>query len=183
MSSPAIEYSGDGGYAGHEAFASLADMANQTFDGFERLARLNLQTMKTTLAEQHGIALEAIDTRSFDWMLTLPTAAAQAGLKKTLAYWQHFHAIAVETASNNVGAGWEGFTQCSRWFEAALSDAARTRAGAPLVLTAPDESLPLSTQADAGGAVGMAGVTKAGGKKRSVDIVDSSGNVVSSVKQ
>jgi phasin family protein len=177
MSSPAIEYSGDAGYAGREAFASLADMANQTFDGFERLARLNLQTVKTTLAEQHGIALEAIDSRSFDWILTLPSAAAQAGWKKALAYWQHVHAIAIETTSNNVGAGWEGFTQCTRWFEAALSEAARTRADAPLVLAAPDETLPVPAQADG------AGVTKASGKKRSVDIVDSSGNVVSSVKQ
>jgi phasin family protein len=177
MSSPAIEYSGDAGYAGREAFASLADVAHQTFDGFERLARLNLQTMKTTLAEQHGMALEAIDARSFDWVLTLPAAAAQAGMKKAFAYWQHVHAIAVETTSNNVGAGWEGFTQCTRWFEAAFSDAARTRTGASLVLAAPDESLAPPQQADAGGAV------KAASKKRTVDVVDSSGNVVSSVKQ
>jgi len=177
MSSPAIEHSGDAGYAGREAFASLADMANQTFDGFERLARLNLQTMKTTLAEQHSVALEAIDARSFDWILTLPAAAAQAGWTKAMAYWQHVQAIAVETTSNNVGAGWEGFSQCTRWFESALSEAARTRTNPPLVLAAPDESLPVSTQADG------AGMTKPSGKKRSVDIVDSSGNVVSSVKQ
>lgn len=177
MSSPAIEYSGDAGYAGREVFASLADMANQTFDGFERLARLNLQTMKTSLAEQHGVAIEAIDARSFDWMLTLPAGAAQAGLKKAFAYWQHVHAIAVETTSNNLGAGWEGFTQYTRWFTSALWDTTRTRAGAPLVLAAPDGSLPESMQADG------AGSAKASGKKRSVDIVDAAGNVVSSVKQ
>jgi phasin family protein len=177
MSSPAIEYSGDTGDAGREAFASLADIANQTFDGFERLARLNLQTMKTTLAEQHGIALEAVQARSFDWMLTLPAAAAQAGMKKAFAYWQHVHTIAIETTSNNVGAGWEGFSRCTGWFSSALSDAGRTRGGAPLVLASPDESLPIPTQTD-----GM-GVAKAGGKKRSVDIVDSAGHIVSSVKQ
>jgi hypothetical protein len=98
-------------------------------------------------------------------------------MKKAFAYWQHVHAIAVETTSNNVGAGWEGFTQCTRWFEAAFSDAARTRTGASLVLAAPDESLAPPQQADAGGAV------KAASKKRTVDVVDSSGNVVSSVKQ
>jgi len=88
-------YPVEAGHAGRTAFSSMAEIANHTFDGFERLARLNLQTMKTTLAEQHGIALEVVDERSFDWLLTLPVAQAQAGLKKTLAYWQRVNAIAV----------------------------------------------------------------------------------------
>lgn len=177
MSSLAIDYSGDAGHAGQTVFASMADIANQTFDGFERLTRLNLQTVKTTLAEQHGIALEAVDSRSYDWLLTLPVAGAQAGFTKTLAYWQHVNAIAVETAANNAGAGWEGFTECTRWFTSALSDAGQTRTGGPLVLSAPDANLPVPAEN------ATPEPTKAGGKKRSVEIVDSSGNVVSSTKQ
>ena len=34
MSSLAIDYSGDAGHAGQTVFASMADIANQTFDGF-----------------------------------------------------------------------------------------------------------------------------------------------------
>jgi len=177
MSTLAMGYPVEAGHAGRAAFTSMADIANQTFDGFERLARLNLQTMKTTLAEQHGIALEAVDSRSFGWLLTLPVAQAQAGLKKTLAYWQHVNAIAVETAANNAGAGWEGFTECTQWWSAALADAGRTRAGGPRVLSSPDANVPVSTGSDS------AETPKTGGKKRSVDIVDSAGNVVSSVKQ
>ncbi len=144
MSSLAIDYSGDVGRTGRAVFASMADIANQTFDGIERLTRLNLQTVKTTLAEQHGIALEAVDSRSFDWLLTLPVAGAQAGFTKTLAYWQHVNTIAAETTANNAGAGWEGFTECTRWVATALSDAAHTGTGGPFVLPASDANLPVA---------------------------------------
>jgi phasin family protein len=180
MSSLAVDYSGaapQSGAAAQAAFASMADIANQTFDGFERLTRLNLQTMKTTLAEQHGIALEAIDSRSVGWILTLPTAQAQAGFKKTLAYWQHVGEIATETAANNAGAGWEGLTACTDWLARAYSEVAHSRTGGPLVLASPEENLPVEVEGQTQAA------TRASGKKRAVDIVDGSGNVVSSVKQ
>ncbi|PMS23097.1 hypothetical protein C0Z18_02455 [Trinickia dabaoshanensis] len=181
MSSPAIDFSGDisrANSAAQAAFASMADIANQTFDGFERLTRLNLQTVKTTLAEQHGIAREAIDTRSFTWIVTLPTAQAQAGFKKTVAYWQHLSAIATETAANNAGASWEGLSACTTWLASAYSEAVRSRTEGALVLASPDAALPVPVDEPA-----LAAGAKAGGKKRSVDIVDSSGHVVSSVKQ
>lgn len=177
MSSTAIDYSGEAEHVGYAAFAAMADITNQTFDGFERLARLNLQTIKTTLAEQHGFALEAVDSRSLDWMLALPAMGAQAGFKKALAYWQHVHSIAIETASNNAGAGWEGLTECTGWFSSVFGRAVRTRATGPLVLSGPDAELPIPVAASAPES------TKTSGKKRSVDIVDSAGNVVSSVKQ
>jgi phasin family protein len=180
MSSLAIDYSGaaaQGSSAAQAAFASMADIANQTFDGFERLARLNLQTMKTTLAEQHGIALEAIGSRSIAWVMTLPAAQAQAGFKKTLAYWQHVNEIATEKAANNAGAGWEGLTACTDWLARAYTTASHSRTGGPLVLASPEENLPVEVEGQ------TQALTKAGGKKRSVDIVDGSGNVVSSVKQ
>ena len=108
----------------------------------------------------------------------MPTAQAQAGFKKTLAYWQHLSAIAAETVANNAGASWEGLTACTGWLASAYSEAARSPAGGALVLTSPDASLPVPVEE-----TGLAASTKAGGKKRSIDIVDDSGNVVSSVKQ
>lgn len=182
MSSPAIDYSGagmQGGAAARAAFASMVDIANQTFDGFERVTRLNLQTIKTTLAEQHGIALEAVDSRSIAWVVTLPVAQAQAGFKKALAYWQHLNAIATETASNNAGAGWEGITACTDWFASAYADTRRQAAG-PLVLASPDANVPTSVDESS---PMSATSTKTSGRKRLVDIVDGAGNVVSSVKQ
>lgn len=180
MSSLAVDYSSEATHAGspaQAAFASIADIATQTFDGFERLARLNLQTMKTTLAEQHGIAIEAIDTRSFDWIFTLPTAQAQAGFKKSLSYWQHLSAIASETVSNNAGAGWEGFSACTQWLASTYSDIASSRQGGSLVLASPDVNLPVPAGPD------VEVPAKVSAKKRTVDIVDGAGHVVSSVKQ
>ena len=175
MSSPVLDYAGPAGRSGHAAFFPMADIANQTFAGFERLTRLNLQTVKTMLAEQHGIAREAADSRSLDWMLALPTAQAQAGFKKTLAYWQHVNEIAVETATQNAGAGWEGFRECTQWLASAVSDAARARPSGP--------SLLLAASGSAEGETSLSTASKPGGKKRAVEIVDGSGNVVSSVKQ
>lgn len=193
MSTPVIAYSGNAENAenaenaGYAAFASMADIANQTFAGFERLARLNLQTVKTMLAEQHGIALEAIDSRSLGWVLTLPTAQAQAGFKKTLAYWQHVNEIAVETATQNAGASWEGFRACTQWLAAAVSDAARARARPSLLLAASDAassvSAAIESATESATESASSATAKPGGKKRSVDIVDGAGNVVSSVKQ
>lgn len=183
MSSPVIDYAGGAGHAGQAALASMVDLANQTFAGFERLTRLNLQTMETMLAEQHGIALEAVDSRSLGWTLTLPMAQAQAGFKKTLAYWQHVNEIAVETATQNAGAGLEGFRECARWLASARAKGAGSPLGESLLLTASGAQASAESDTDAGSEAGVTLATKAGGKKRSVDIVDGSGNVVLSVKQ
>ncbi|MGN6315467.1 phasin family protein [Trinickia sp.] len=183
MSSPVIDYAGGVGHAGQAALASMVDLANQTFAGFERLTRLNLQTMKTMLAEQHGIALEAADSRSLSWTLTLPMAQAQAGFKKAFAYWQHVNEIAVETATQNAGAGLEGFRECARWLASAKADGAGSPLGESFLLTAAGAGASAAGDVDAGREAESHMATKAGGKKRSVDIVDGSGNVVSSVKQ
>ena len=183
MSSPVIDYAGSARHAGHAGLASMVELVSQTFAGFERLARLNLQTMKTMLAEQHGIALEAADSRSLSWMLTLPMAQAQAGFKKTLAYWQHVNEITVETATQNAGAGWEGFRECTQWFAQAVSESARPPVRPSLLLSPSDamSSIPAAGESAIESASSATG--KPGGKKRSVDIVDGAGNVVSSVKQ
>lgn len=182
MSSPVLDYAGNAGRSGYAALFSMVDIAAQTFGGFERLTRLNLQTIKTMLAEQHGIALATVDSRSLDWMLTLPTAQAQAGFKKTLAYWHHVNEIAVETAAQNAGAGWESFRECTQWLASSASEAARARSsGSSLLLAAAEASLaaPDATVDEAP----LSGGSKSSGKKHSVDLVDASGHVVSSAKQ
>lgn len=183
MSSPVIDHTRSAGHVRQAAIASMVDLANQTFAGFERLARLNLQTMKTMLAEQHGIALEVVDSRSLGWMLTLPVAQAQAGLKKSLAYWQHVNEIAVETATQNAGAGWEGFRECAQWLGAAGGEAARTRPRESLLLSASGAGVSASAGAASQNDAEMSLSARSGGKRRAADIADGAGNVVSSVKQ
>ena len=164
------------GRAGSFAMTSVAEIANRSFEAFERFTRLNLQTVKTALAEQEQIAQEAVATRSLEWIVTLPTAQAQAAFKKVLAYWGHVANIATETTVHNVGASLETATECAQWTAALFADAAdRSRSPTSLVLASPEATLPV---------VPDDGTSPRGSsKKRAVEIVDGSGNVVSSTKQ
>lgn len=126
MNSPAIEATGE---LGRSTAASIGDIAARTLEGLERLAHLNLQTVKTTLAEQQQIADEAITTRSLEWAMTLPSAQTQAAFKKVLAYWHHVSNIVVETGSDNVGYGWRSLNGYSQWAASMLDEVTRNHSG------------------------------------------------------
>lgn len=164
MSTPQFEYPRQGGSF---VVASVADVANRTFEGFERLAHLNLQTVKTTLAEQEEIAQEAVSSHSLEWLVTLPSAQAQASFTKTLAYWHHVNSITVETVTNNMGSSWESLTECAKWATSLFVDAAsRVPAGGSPSLAAPDAHLPGVDEAEAEVAAEVAASAKPSGKKR-----------------
>lgn len=173
MSTLAVDQAGR---AGSFAMTSVAEIVNRSFEAFERFTRLNLQTVKTALAEQEQIAQEAVATRSLEWVVTLPAAQAQAAFKKMLAYWGHVNNIATETTVHHVGASLETANECAQWAATLFADAAdRSRSQTSLVLASPEATLPVPVD-DAASARGSS-------KKRAVEIVDGSGNVVSSTKQ
>ena len=181
MNSPAIE---SAGRIGKSAIVSFSDMADRTLDGLQRMAQLNVQTVKTTLAEQQQIADEVLAARSLDWVITLPSAQSQAALKKALSYWSDASNIAIETVADNVGCGWSSFNDYSQWAVSVLDEAselARTggfpSASTNLVVTDPDAQLPATVES------AQTASTKMGGKGRSANLVDSEGKSVSSTKQ
>ncbi|NRO94696.1 TIGR01841 family phasin [Paraburkholderia sp. NMBU_R16] len=181
MNTPALE---SAGRIGKSTIGSLSDMADRTLDGLQRMTQLNVQTVKTTLAEQKEIADEVLATRSLDWVLTLPSAQSQAALKKALAYWGHASNIAIETVADNVGCSWSSLNDYSRWAASLLDDAselaragADTSASTSLVVTDPDAQLPATVESTEAASV------KTGGKGRSVNLVDSEGKSVSSTKR
>ena len=198
MNSPAVE---SAARIGKSAIGSFSDIADRTLDGLQRMAELNVQTVKTTLEEQQEIADEVLSSRSLDWIITLPSAQSQAALKKALAYWSHASNIAIETVADNVGCGWSSFNDYSQWAVSFLDDAselARTGASAStsLVLTDPDARLPATVEsaqaaaqtatqaaAQAASQASQAASGKMGGKGRSANLVDSEGKSVSSTKQ
>jgi len=169
---------------GQSAIVSFSDIADRTLDGLQRMTQLNVQTVKTTLAEQQAIADEVLSAQSLDWVLTLPSAQSQAALNKALAYWGHASNIAIETVADNVGCGWSSLNDYSRWAVALLDDAselartgAYTSASTSLVVTDPDAQLPATVEST------QAASVKTGGKGRSAHLVDSEGKSVSSTKQ
>lgn len=181
MNSPAIESAGP---IGKSPIVSFSDIADRTLDGLQRMTELNVQTVKTTLAEQQEIADEVLASRSLDWVLTLPSAQGQAALKKALAYWSHASNIAIETVADNVGCGWSSLNDYSRWAVSLIDDAselartgASTSASTSLVVTDPNAQLPATVES------AQAASVKTGGKGRSANLVDSEGKSVSSTKQ
>lgn len=176
MNTPAVEYSGS---FAPTAALPIADIASRTFEGFERLAQLNIQTLKESLAEQQEIAEEAVNARSLERMITLPSAQSQAVLKKGLAYWQEASNIAIETAADNVGCGWCTLNDYSRWATTLFGDAAATMSGpasTELVVVDPDATLPSVLEAAPPPA-------KQTGTGRGTNIVDTEGHSLSRKKQ
>ncbi|GLU30637.1 phasin family protein [Trinickia caryophylli] len=176
MNTLAVEYSG--AFA-PTAVLPIADIASRTFEGLERLAQLNIQTLKESLVEQREIAEEAVTARSFERMVALPSAQSQAVLKKGLAYWQEASNIAIETAADNVGYGWGTLNDYSRWAATLFGDPATMMPGpasTELVVVDPDATLPSALEA-------APPLAKQTGMGRGTNIVDPEGNSLSRKKQ
>ena len=65
---------------------TLFGLIGQAFQGAEQLAKLNLQTIKTLLAEGQDSGQSALSAKSLPELLELQTAALQAAPTKALAY-------------------------------------------------------------------------------------------------
>jgi phasin family protein len=72
---------------------TLFGVSGQAFEGVEKLVALNLQTIKTVLAETEESSKTALASKSpADWM-KVQTAALQAAPQKAMAYGQQVQAI------------------------------------------------------------------------------------------
>ena len=75
------------------------DYVNEVVAGFERVVELNVQTVKTSLAEHRALADAALSARSFSEAIDLQSQQMPAAVKKTFAYWRHVEDISVTTQS------------------------------------------------------------------------------------
>ena len=72
---------------------TLFGLSGQAFESVEKLVALNLQTVKTVLAETEESSKTALESKSpADWM-KVQTAALQAAPQKAMAYGQQVQAI------------------------------------------------------------------------------------------
>lgn len=78
---------------------TLFGLTTKAFEGVEKLVELNLQVVKTTLAENVENAKKALSARDAQELLALQAAAVQPVAEKTLAYTRHLYEIASETQS------------------------------------------------------------------------------------
>ena len=72
---------------------TLFDLSTRAFEGVEQLVALNLQTIKTVLAESKETSLSALQAKSPADLLKLQTEALQAAPQKALSYGHQVQSI------------------------------------------------------------------------------------------
>ena len=90
------------------AYNTLFGLTFKAFEGFEKLVELNVQVVKSTLAENQeavGKALSAKDPQGFFALQTPPTA------EKLQSYWRHVSEIVTGTQGEFTAAGESHFKQ------------------------------------------------------------------------
>lgn len=147
------------------AVEAVFDCASEVFTGIEKVAELNVQTVKTSLSEQQALADAALAAQSLTEIVDLQSQQLPAAVTKTFAYWRHIEDIATETRAGMFEAMQERFASTLQAFVDTMDAAVpsgtlhETSDNVPLLLTAP---------------------TAASAVTDPVAIVDSSGQVVSS---
>jgi phasin family protein len=76
---------------------ALFGLTNKAFEGIEKLVELNLQVVKSTLAESQETAQRALSVKDPQEMLALQASTAQPMAEKVLSYGRHVYEIASAT--------------------------------------------------------------------------------------
>src|ERR1700730_18533577 len=78
-------------------FDILFGLTNKAFEGFEKLIGLNLQVVKSTLAEGQENAPRALSVKDAQELLALQASLAQPVAERALSYGRHVYEIASST--------------------------------------------------------------------------------------
>jgi phasin family protein len=78
-------------------FDTLFGLTNKAFEGMEKLLELNLQVVKSTLAESQENAQRALSVKDAQELLSLQASLAQPVAEKALSYSRHLYEIASST--------------------------------------------------------------------------------------
>jgi phasin family protein len=76
---------------------ALFGLTNKAFEGIEKLVELNLQVIKSTLAESQETAQRALSVKDAQELLSLQASIAQPMAEKVLSYGRHLYEIASAT--------------------------------------------------------------------------------------
>ena len=78
-------------------FDTLFGLTNKAFEGFEKLIELNLQVVKSTLAEGQENAQRVLSVKDAQELLALQASLAQPVAEKAQSYSRHLYEIASAT--------------------------------------------------------------------------------------
>jgi phasin family protein len=70
---------------------------NKAFEGIEKLVELNVQAVKSTLAENQEFVFKALSTKESHELFSQHTIQAQPAIEKVQSYWHHIYEILSST--------------------------------------------------------------------------------------
>ncbi len=76
---------------------TLFGLVNQAFEGFQKLVQLNLQVVKSTIAESQDNTQKALSVKDPQELLALQASLTQPFAEKVLSYGRHVYEIASAT--------------------------------------------------------------------------------------
>ncbi len=79
------------------SFETMFGLWTKAFEGIEKLVKLNVQTVKSTFAENQEIAAKAYLAKDAQELFALQASQVQPAIEKTQSYWRHVYEIISST--------------------------------------------------------------------------------------
>src|SRR6202020_1529382 len=106
-------------------FDTLFGLTNKAFEGLEKLLELNLQVVKSTLAESQENAQRVLSVKDAQELLALQASLAQPVAEKALSYGRHLYEIASSTQAEFARVAEAQFEDQNRKVQALVDNVAK----------------------------------------------------------
>jgi len=107
-------------------FDTLFGLTNKAFEGFEKLIELNLQVVKSTLAEGQESAQRALSAKDPQELLALQASLTQPVAEKALSYARHLYEIASSTQAEFARVAEAQYEEQNRKVQALVDNVAKS---------------------------------------------------------
>lgn len=106
-------------------FETLFGLTTKAFEGVEKLVELNLQVVKSTLAESQENAQRALSVKDAQELLALQASFAQPVAEKALSYGRHVYEIVSATQGEFTRVAEAQFEEQNRKVQALVENVAK----------------------------------------------------------
>jgi phasin family protein len=106
-------------------FDTLFGLTNKAFEGLEKLLELNLQVVKSTLAESQENAQRVLSVKDAQELLALQASLAQPVAEKALSYGRHLYEIASSTQAEFARVAEEQYEDQNRKVQTLVENVAK----------------------------------------------------------
>ncbi|WP_345810936.1 phasin family protein [Paraburkholderia sp. PREW-6R] len=106
-------------------FDTLFSLTTKAFEGVEKLVELNLQVVKSTLAESQENAQRALSVKDAQELLALQASLAQPVAEKALSYGRHVYEIVSATQGEFTRVAEAQFEEQNRKVQSLVENVAR----------------------------------------------------------